>query len=144
MNYPINMEDFFLVAIYVCLNVRPLTIICTFYTKICDSINNYVHHGQKHVEYSYIFVKPIWFLCASSDWTYRHGRKTQHFNYYKLWYLFLYFEILHSNYVILLGLCLILAEILFLSTLLGVCRMNYPVKVNGHYLQVFSGYVHAL
>ena len=52
------------------------------------------------------FVKTILCLCATSDWIYIHIRKTQHFNYYKSWYLFLYFGVLHSKSIQLLGLCL--------------------------------------
>ena len=50
----------FLVVMYVCLNGKALKSVCTFNTKICDSINNYVHHDEKQprheVEDGYIFV----------------------------------------------------------------------------------------
>ena len=39
MDYPFNLEDGycnFLVIMYLCLNVKPLKIVCAFHTKICD------------------------------------------------------------------------------------------------------------
>ena len=54
-------------------------------------------------------MKTILWLCATRYWIYINSRKTQHLNYYKLWYLFLYLGILHSQSIILLGLCLVFA-----------------------------------
>ena len=48
----------------------------------------------------------LWFF-PNSYWPYIHSIKTQYLTYYQLWYLFLYFWILHSKSVILLVLCLV-------------------------------------
>ena len=48
----------------------------------------------------------LWYLRYANYWTHRNGRKIQHFNYYKLWYLFLYVGIFHSKSIIMLVLCL--------------------------------------
>ena len=46
------------------LDVKPLKNSFTFHTKICDLIQNYVHHGEnqlrQEVEYGYIFVNILW------------------------------------------------------------------------------------
>ena len=49
----------------------------------------------------------------ANDLTHRNSRKTQHFNYFKLCYLFLYFGIFHPKSVIMLVLCLDLVKIIF-------------------------------
>ena len=79
------------------------------------------------------YCKTLWYLRAAGDWTYRHGRKTQHFNYYKLWYLFLYFGMLHSKSAILLGLCLVLANDKSPSILLGGLKVNYNVGLRNDF-----------
>ena len=63
MNYTVNLEDFvcmFLVVMYLFPDVKPPKRVCTFHTKICDLIQNYVHHGEnqprQEVEDGYIFV----------------------------------------------------------------------------------------
>ena len=58
-----------------------------------------------------VVCKKILWFCATSNWTYINIRKTKHIHCYKLWYLFLYFRILHSKSIILLGLCLVFANL---------------------------------
>ena len=51
MNCPVNLEIYFsyiLVFKYVCLSSIALKIVCSFCSKICDSIRNYFHHGKNH------------------------------------------------------------------------------------------------
>ena len=65
----------------------------------------------------------------------------QQFNFYNIWYLFLYFGILHSKFVIMLGLCLVFANDVFRQPLLSGFRIKYPVKLEYDLLHVLSGYV---
>ena len=53
---------------------------------------------------------------------------TQHFNYYKLWYLFLYFGIFNSKSVIMLVLCLFWAKNILHTFLLSIFKMNDAVN----------------
>ena len=72
--------------------------------------------------------KTLWYLTYANDWTHRNGRKTQHSNYYKLWYLFLYFGIFHSKSIIMLVLCLVLKKNDFHQFLLSVLKINDTVN----------------
>ena len=54
---------------------------------------------------------------------------------------YLYFGILHSKSVILLGLCLVLANGLFSSIFISVFKITYPVKMEYDFSYSFSGYV---
>ena len=51
---------------------------------------------------------------------------------YKLWYLFLYFGILHSKYVILLGLCLVFVD-LFLPIFLSGYKIKYSINMEDYF-----------
>ena len=110
----------FSVVTYVCLNVKSPKSMCTFCTKICDSIKNYFHHVKNYpcreVGDGYIFEKK-WCLCATGNWTYIHSRKTQHFSFtINSGTYLLYLGIFHSESVMLLMLCLVSVKILFSST----------------------------
>ena len=66
MDYLVNTKDIlciYSVVMYMCIDFKPLKIVCTFRTKICDLVKNYVHYGETYphakVEYGYIFVKII-------------------------------------------------------------------------------------
>ena len=87
VDYPVNLWDLFflfLVLLYICPNSKPLKILCTFCTRVYDSINNYDHHGKKQLrqefEYGFIFIKIwlfdqyfLWYIIKkikSNGWTY--------------------------------------------------------------------------
>ena len=49
VNYPVNLENYFckfLGVLYVCLNIKLINKCIQFYTKLCDLINNCVHHEK--------------------------------------------------------------------------------------------------
>ena len=89
--------------------------VCNFCIKICDSINIYDWNGkeQPHQDFEdgYIFVKTLLCLRSVGDWTYIHIRKTQYNRFtINCGTYFLYLGTLHTKYIILLGLCLVLAN----------------------------------
>ena len=86
--------------------------------------------------------KTLWYLRAANDWTHRNGRKTQHFNYYKLWYLFFYFGIFHSKSVIMLVLCLVLSKSHFVNFYSVFLKWTILIIVKIIFLLNFSGYQH--
>ena len=63
MNFTVKLIFLYvvLVVIYMCPNVKLIKSVCTFHTKICDSVKNYVHHGKnkphQEVENGCFFVK---------------------------------------------------------------------------------------
>ena len=123
----------FLVLMYICLNVKHQKNSMYFCAKIFYSINNYAHHGksQPHhgVEDGFIFVKLVC-LHTAHGWTYKHGIKQECFNHYKLCYLLFILDFFYSKSLILLGLSLFLANVLFSSTLPGGFKMNYPLNLS--------------
>ena len=120
--------------------------VCTFCTKIYDSINNYIHNSKDktHQEFGYchIFVKTLICLRSSGYWTYIHIRKTQHIRFtINCGAYFLYLETFHSKYIMLLGLCLVLVNGLFYSIFLVGFNVAYPVKPENDFSHISSGYV---
>ena len=86
------------------------------------------------------YEKTLWYLGADNDWTYRNCRKTQHSNYYTLWYLFLYSRKSHSKCVILLGLCLFLAKNVFINFYSVLFKWMILLIMNITFLYSFSCY----
>ena len=133
----------FLVVTHVCHNVKAPKIVYTpIWTKISGSVKNCAHRGKKQpwqeVGGVYTFVKSLWCLHTTRNWTYINSRKIQYYNCHKIWYLFFVFWDL--SFKVCITVCFMPSFCKKHDLLLSEYKINYPVKME-FFCYIFSGYV---